>query len=265
MGRERNLKMMVNYGGWKIWMIKVHGYGFMGGGVIIGNADVLNTPAPPGLCFVVNLLIADFGLYCPFYPPPPLRWSDGMRCCRSDGLGLCLFCCYQSSCQPTELILGFFFFITFSKPPSPLLTIQDSVTSCVALSELNDNGERISRIFRKIPSYFELKWSISPGIVAYVTPPPRNCCRMWRWHSCHHRYVYRQNCGWIWWGYTRYQLYGGMGGGGGIWKRPVFFFYYYWGLIGVEGILRGLLWLYEEEGHYGSRRSRLFIIYFATS
>ena len=28
-----------------------------------------------------------------------------MRCCRSDWLGLRLFCCY---CQPTELILGFF-------------------------------------------------------------------------------------------------------------------------------------------------------------
>ena len=27
-----------------------------------------------------------------------VRWSDGMRCCRSDRPGLCLFCYYQLSC-----------------------------------------------------------------------------------------------------------------------------------------------------------------------
>ena len=27
-----------------------------------------------------------------------LPWSDGMRCCKSDWPGLCLFCCYQTSC-----------------------------------------------------------------------------------------------------------------------------------------------------------------------
>mgnify|MGYP003571731538 CR=1 FL=1 len=31
-----------------------------------------------------------------------VRWSDGMRCCRSDCPGLCLFCCYQPSCVASQ-------------------------------------------------------------------------------------------------------------------------------------------------------------------
>ena len=44
-----------------------------------------------------------------------VRWSDGMRCCRSDWpefLLLSTFVC----CQPTELILAYFFF-NFTPPP----------------------------------------------------------------------------------------------------------------------------------------------------
>ena len=44
-----------------------------------------------------------------------VRWSDGMRCCRSDWPGLCLFCCYQPSCvnsQQSWFVL-FFCFINF--------------------------------------------------------------------------------------------------------------------------------------------------------
>ena len=45
-----------------------------------------------------------------------VRLSDGMRYCRSDWPGLCLFCCYQPLC----VVLGFFcFIISFVLPPPP--------------------------------------------------------------------------------------------------------------------------------------------------
>mgnify|MGYP003571763443 CR=1 FL=1 len=48
-----------------------------------------------------------------------VRWSDGMRCCRSDWPGLCLFCCYQPSCVVSQQILGYFGF-SLSLSLSPL-------------------------------------------------------------------------------------------------------------------------------------------------
>ena len=44
-----------------------------------------------------------------------VHWSDGMRCCRSDWPGLCLFCCYQPLCVIIQQSwFGFFFcFINF--------------------------------------------------------------------------------------------------------------------------------------------------------
>ena len=44
-----------------------------------------------------------------------VHWSDGMRCCRSDWPGLCLFCCYQPLCVVSQQRwFGLFFcFINF--------------------------------------------------------------------------------------------------------------------------------------------------------
>ena len=42
-------------------------------------------------------------------PPPHVRWSDGMRYCRSDWPGLCLFCCYYPRVLTANRVdLGFF-------------------------------------------------------------------------------------------------------------------------------------------------------------
>ena len=51
------------------------------------------------------------------FPHPFLRWSDGMRCCRIDWPGLCLFCCYQTLCVSqmlaNKLDCGLLCFINF--------------------------------------------------------------------------------------------------------------------------------------------------------
>ena len=44
-----------------------------------------------------TLKILDNHFTVSLFTPPP-HWSDGMRCCRSDWPGLCLFCCYQPLC-----------------------------------------------------------------------------------------------------------------------------------------------------------------------
>ena len=53
--------------------------------------------------------------------------SHGMRCCRSDWPGLCLFCCYQSSCVVSQQswFLAFLFhkFSNFTPPPPPQLQL----------------------------------------------------------------------------------------------------------------------------------------------
>ena len=49
-----------------------------------------------------------------------LRWSDGMRCCRSDWPGLFLFCCYQPLCVvSSQSWFGFCFCFFYSPPPLP--------------------------------------------------------------------------------------------------------------------------------------------------
>ena len=43
-----------------------------------------------------------------------VRWSDGIRCCRSDwpGLCFCVFCCYQPSCVNRVYFGLFFLFVS---------------------------------------------------------------------------------------------------------------------------------------------------------
>ena len=55
-------------------------------------------PNYPALCIPINW---------EFLPSPPP--SDGMRCCRSDWLGLCLFVVINSRVLSANRILGFFF------------------------------------------------------------------------------------------------------------------------------------------------------------
>ena len=52
-----------------------------------------------------------------FVPPPPLVRRSGIRCCRSDWPGLCLFLSTLVCCQPTELF--FFCFMHFPILPPP--------------------------------------------------------------------------------------------------------------------------------------------------
>ena len=55
-----------------------------------------------------------------------VRWSDGMRYCKSDLPGLCLFCCHQPSYAVSHRVdfgLLFFLFHKFSTFITPILFI----------------------------------------------------------------------------------------------------------------------------------------------
>ena len=74
------------------------------------------TPLPPaskgadsGFCFCLKK-----------FPILPVRWSNGMRCRRSDWPGLFLFCCYQPLCVVSQQSrFGLFLFHKFSNFTSP--------------------------------------------------------------------------------------------------------------------------------------------------
>ena len=96
--------------------------------------------------------------FCSPPPPPP----DGMRCCRSDWPGLCLFCFNPCVCQPTEMIWAFLFhkltnlptniihriFFHFTPPPPaalpsslptlPLASLPKSTTVPTAINALSN-------------------------------------------------------------------------------------------------------------------------------
>ena len=73
-----------------------------GGGDCDMTGDLLSSP--PHHCH----------LYFLFHRIPPLHWSGGMRCCRSDwpGLVLSTLVC----CQPKELTWIVFLFVQFYSP-----------------------------------------------------------------------------------------------------------------------------------------------------
>ena len=53
------------------------------------------------------------------------RWSDGMRCCKSDWSGLCLFCCYNPHVLSANKLIWAFLFKNFVLlPPSHLALLQ---------------------------------------------------------------------------------------------------------------------------------------------
>ena len=77
---------------------------------------------------------------------PSLRWSDGMRCCRSDWPGLCLFNCYQPLCiisQQSWFGVFFFFFhklFNFTPPPPPDDSVDDIFPSNLGFQRRNMVG-----------------------------------------------------------------------------------------------------------------------------
>ena len=66
-----------------------------------------------------------------------IRWSDEMRCCRSDWPGLCLFCCYQPLCVISQQswFWAFFLFHQFSNfTPPPQEIVPNFITQFSHLS-----------------------------------------------------------------------------------------------------------------------------------
>ena len=152
----------------------------------------MELPFSPKQDGLMSILSQMFTWRCGYDPPPP-RWSDGMRCCRSDWPGLWLFCCYQLSCVVSQQSwFGSFFWFKFFPilPPPPSYVLQYPTITKKREIDLNyinkvrakpkcgkleidmawGGGGRggvwwYSRIYREIQSFFEQKWSPShiPG------------------------------------------------------------------------------------------------------
>ena len=105
-----------------------------------------------------------------------LNPNDGMRCCRSDWPGLCLFCCYQPSC----VVFVFFCFINFPiLPPPPRRTrkwrsqswMSSSAAKCVLcvvffnlsivsfhLRKSGGGGVKMENLWNKKPQINSVGW-----------------------------------------------------------------------------------------------------------
>ena len=130
------------------------------------------------LCALQRWQLIVLYTYCVLNNPFPLHWSDGMRCCRSDWPGLCLFCCYQLLCIVSQQSwLGVFFLchkFSNSTPPPQQDAGPSSDGSCPPVrvsSESTLVSEARSSELRRLTRY-------NPSI-SLLTPRPHPRAGCW--------------------------------------------------------------------------------------
>ena len=128
--------------------------------LVLSGAGGSNPLHVAGLVSLVNLESSETFVGGVF--GQPVSASDhivhGMRCCRSDWPGFCLFCCFQLSCETTELIQGFFCFINFpiSHPHAHAPTLTGISLKRFALGFYKKNRSRLIRPHTPIYQYPQL-------------------------------------------------------------------------------------------------------------